>query len=161
MEWEGHFKSFFQIFLLGRNLRNFLKEWMLKGYRDFTSYETQTGSWLKQELMSGTVWHVHLIGSDERPAVRFNLFEDKLIYCLQVICLAQGTQWYISNTTTETFNSGRVHSLFRKIKAIFKMTFQVIIFLYFTTWKKKPKLFSNNLIAKNRPAKWSITMIFN
>lgn len=73
-----------------RNLRNFLKEWMLKGYRDFTSYETQTGSWLKQELMTWTVWHVHLIGSDERPAVRFNLFEDKLIYCLQVICLAQG-----------------------------------------------------------------------
>lgn len=66
-------------------------ERLLKGYRDFTLYEIQSGSWLKQELMSWTVWHVHLIGSDERPAVRFNLFEDKLIYCLQVVCLAQGT----------------------------------------------------------------------
>lgn len=85
-----------------RNLRNFLKEQMLKGYRDFTSYETQTGSWLKQELMSWTVWHVHLIGSDERPAVRFNLFEDKLIYCLQVICLAQGM--HLSNAVFQTLS---------------------------------------------------------
>lgn len=45
-------------------------------------------------------------------------------------------QQYISNTITETLNSGRVHSLFRKRNAIFKMTFQVIIFLYFTMWKK-------------------------
>lgn len=50
-----------------------------------------------------------------------------------------GTGHASQNVITETFNSGRLHSPFRRINTIFKMAFQVIIFLYFPMWKKKKK----------------------